>query len=171
MPLIVDGITGVTFNDSSLQGAAASPFGLKNRIINGDMVVAQRGTSSVTQANSVNVFAVDRWFGIGGTGASKFTMQQNAGSVTPPAGFTNYLGITSTSAYSVPSGELYIIGQSIEGLNVADLGWGTANAQTVTLSFWVRSSLTGTFGGAVGNAGWLSNTRSYPFSYTISAAN
>jgi hypothetical protein len=56
----------------------------------------------------------------------------------------------------------------IEGYNIADLGWGTANAKTITISFWVRSSLTGQFGGAVAN---YLTTRSYPFSFTISAAN
>ena len=95
-------------------------------------------------------------------------MQQNAGSVTPPAGFTNYLGCTSTSAYTVGSGEIFYIRQSVEGFNIADLAWGTANAKTITISFWVRSSLTGTFGGALQNS---AADRSYPFSYTISSAN
>jgi hypothetical protein len=61
-----------------------------------------------------------------------------------------------------------VITQVIEGFNVADLGWGAAGAQSVTLSFWVRSSLPGTFGGALTN---YTGTRSYPFTYTISAAN
>jgi len=77
----------------------------------------------------------------------KFTVQQNAGSVTPPVGFTNYLGVTSSSAYSVTASDYFHIEQDIEGFNVADLGLGTANAKTITLSFWVYSSLTGTFGG------------------------
>jgi hypothetical protein len=100
--------------------------------------------------------------------SSKFSVQQNAGSVTPPVGFVNYLGATSLSAYSVPSGEIYGLQQCIEGYNTADLQWGTANAKTVTLSFWVRSSLTGTFGGSFLNA---TSDRSYPFTYTISSAN
>jgi hypothetical protein len=95
-------------------------------------------------------------------------MQQNAGSVTPPVGFTNYLGITSSSAYSVLTGDAFGFYQLVEGFNCADLAWGTANAQTVTLSFWVRSSLTGTFGGSIINN---AANRSYVFSYTISAAN
>ena len=105
--------------------------------------------------------------GFFGSQASKFTVQQNAGSVTPPAGFTNYLGVTSSSAYTVGSSEGFWIRQPIEGFNIADLGWGTANAKTVTLSFWVRSSLTGTFGGSL-----IDNFTplSYPFSYTISSA-
>jgi hypothetical protein len=100
--------------------------------------------------------------------ASKFTMQQNQGSVTPPAGYTNYLGFTSSAATTVGSADIYEFLQSIEGYNVADLDYGKATAKTVTLSFWARSSLTGTFGGALQNSG---STRSYVFSYTISAAN
>jgi hypothetical protein len=168
MSMILDGSNGVTFNDASLQGAAASPYVLKNRIINGDMRIDQRNAgASVTQDTSGTQFSLDRWL-IYGTQASKFTAQQNAGSVTPPSGFTNYLGITSASAYSVLSSDIFIFAQSIEGLNIADLAWGTANARTVTLSFWVRSSLTGTFGGSLRNSAF---NRSYPFSYTISAAN
>jgi hypothetical protein len=71
------------------------------------------------------------------TQASKFTVQQNAGSITPPAGFTNYLGATSLSAYSVLTGDTFPIAQRIEGYNIADLNWGTADAKTVTVSFWV----------------------------------
>jgi hypothetical protein len=99
---------------------------------------------------------------------SKITLQQNQGSVTPPTGFTNYLGITSSSAYTVGVGEVFAVRQHIEGYNIADLAWGTANAKTITLSFWVRSSLTGTFGGALANSDF---SKTYPFSYTISSAN
>jgi hypothetical protein len=138
---------------------------MKNRIINGAMVIDQRNAgASVTPANGT--YTLDRWATVQ-TVASKFSVQQNAGSVTPPAGYINYLGATSLSAYSILSSDIYSILQPIEGYNIADLGWGTANAKTVTLSFWVRSSLTGTFGGAL-NSG---TTRSYPFTYTISAAN
>jgi hypothetical protein len=143
-----------------------STFGFKNRIINGAMVIDQRNNgASVTP--SVDVYTVDRW-ALNQSISGKFSFQQNAGSVTPPAGFTNYLGLTSLSSYSVLSSDFYVVQQPIEGLNVADLGWGTANAQTVTLSFWVRSSLTGTFGGSFVNS---NVTRSYPFTYTISSAN
>jgi len=168
MSLIVDGTTGVTFNDSSLQGAAASPYVLKNRIINGDMRIDQRNNGASVANNISGIqYSLDRWL-IYGTVASKFTVQQNAGSVTPPAGFTNYLGVTSSAATSVGAGDIYEFVQYIEGYNVADLGWGTANAKTITISFWVRSSLTGTFGGSLLNG---SSNRSYVFSYTISSAN
>jgi hypothetical protein len=95
-------------------------------------------------------------------------LQQNAGSVTPPASFTNYLGVTSLAATSVSGTDYYAIEQKIEGFNTADLSFGTANAQTITLSFWVRSSLTGTFGGNIRNE---TSNYCYPFSYTISSAN
>jgi hypothetical protein len=167
MAMTLDGSNGVTFNDASLQGAAASPFGLKNRIINGDMVIDQRAAGASSTAGNGTYTTCDRW-NTYSTQASKFTVQQNAGSVTPPAGFTNYLGVTSSSAYSVTSTDTFSVNQFIEGYNVADLAWGTANARTVTLSFWVRSSLTGTFGGNIIN---VNGNRSYPFSYTISSAN
>jgi hypothetical protein len=167
MPVVLSGTNGVTFPDSSLQAAAASPYVLKNRIINGDMVISQRnGTSSVTPTVD-NTYTLDRWT-LRITQASKLSVQQNAASVTPPVGFTNYLGATSLSSYSIVSSDYFNIRQLIEGFNVADLGWGTASAKTITLSFWVRSSLTGTFGGALNNSAF---DRSYPFTYTISAAN
>lgn len=138
----------------------------RNRILNGGMVIDQRNAgASVTPVTQQ--YTLDRWAQFLSQ-SSKLTIQQNAGSVTPPVGFTNYLGITSTSAYSINSTDFFNLYQFIEGYNVADLGWGTANAKTVTLSFWVRSSLTGTFGGSLMNS---ANDRSYPFTYTISSAN
>ena len=136
--------------------------GFKNRIINGAMVISQRGTT-FTQSTA-NQIGLDRWDGTG-TAASKFTFAQSG---TGPAEFNNSTLITSLSAYSVTSGDLFIYRQRIEGYNVADLGFGTANAQTITVSFWVRSSLTGSFGGYITNGSF---TRSYLFSYTISSAN
>jgi hypothetical protein len=100
--------------------------------------------------------------------ASKFKIGQNAGSVTPPEGFLNYLGCTSLSAYTVGAAETFNVQQRIEGFNIADFGWGTASAKSVTLSFRAYSSLTGTFGGALKNN---ANDRSYPFTYSIPVAN
>jgi hypothetical protein len=166
MSMILDGSNGVTFNDASLQGAAASPYVLKNRIINGAMVIDQRNAgASVTPVDGQ--YTLDRWVTVV-TQTSKLSIQQNAGSVTPPTGFTNYLGVTSLSAYSITASDFFTVRQYIEGFNTADLAYGTANAQTVTLSFWVRSSLTGTFGGVIFNS---AANRTYVFSYTISAAN
>lgn len=138
-------------------------FGFKNRLINGAMVIDQRNAgASVTPTG--NAYTIDRWVA-GMSQASKFSIQR---STTAPTGFINSALITSTSAYSVTSTDRFAFTQFIEGLNCYDLGWGTASAKTVTLSFQVRSSLTGTFGGAFQNN---AADRSYPFTYTISAAN
>ena len=155
---------------AAILAASASPgttTGFKNRIINGAMVIDQRNAGASVSIPSTATYTLDR-YGTVASQSSKFSVQQNAGSVTPPVGFSNYLGVTSSSAYSVPSNEIFCVYQNIEGYNVADLNWGTANAKTITISFWVRSSLTGTFGGSVANAAF---NWSYPYSYTISAAN
>jgi len=144
----------------------ANTFGFKNRIINGAMVIDQRNAGASVTGND-GVYTLDRTFLIT-TQSSKFTVQQNAGSVTPPDGFRNYLGVTSSSAYSQLAGDYFTLCQRIEGFNTADMMFGTANAATFTLSFWVRSSLTGTFGGLLANH---SADRCYLYSYTINAAN
>ena len=153
----------VTFSDASTQTAAASPYVLKNRIINGAMVIDQRNAGAAITI-ATGGFAVDR-FRYDSSQASKFTSQQ---STTAPAGFTNSLKYTTASAVSIGVSDYFLIGQGVEGFNIADFGWGAAGAKTVTLSFWVYSSLTGTFGGAVVNK---VQNRSYPYSYTISSAN
>jgi hypothetical protein len=132
------------------------------------MVIDQRNAgASVTPTDGQ--YTVDRWQA-GVSQASKLTIQQNAGSLTPVAttGFVNYLGVTSSSAYSVLTGDYFGVSQNIEGLNIADLAWGTASAKTVTLSAWVYSSLTGTFSGSLRNS---ASSRSYPFTYSIPVAN
>jgi hypothetical protein len=164
MTIAISGTNGITLDG---QFNSASSMGFKNRLINSAMVIDQRNAGASVTGSTTNPFSVDRWQTVSSQN-SKFTAQQNAGSVTPPAGFINYLGITSSSAYSVVAADQFRIFQSIEGLNVADLAWGTANAATVTLSFMVYSSLTGTFGGSLANNAYA---RSYPFTYTISTAN
>jgi hypothetical protein len=166
-----------TYQDASggsnavFSGVASPPnsMGFRNRLLNSDMRIDQRnaGASLTITTTGGGQYTLDRWFGQASQ-SSKFSVQRNAGSVTPPAGFTNYLGVTSLSAYSVTSGDYFSIKQSIEGFNGADLAFGTANAATVTISFRVYSSLTGTFGGVLQNGSF---NRSYPFTYTISAAN
>ena len=138
----------------------------RNRIINGDMRIDQRnaGAAQTITTTGGGQYTLDRWFGQASQ-SSKFSVQR---STTAPAGFTNSLLVTSLSAYSVTSGDYFSLKQSIEGFNGADLAFGTANATTVTLSFRVYSSLTGTFGGVLQNGAF---NRSYPFTYTISSAN
>ena len=152
---------------TSLNGGQLA--GNRNRIINGDMRIDQRNAGAAHTSTNANIYVLDRWstYETGGT-AGKFTVQQDAGAVTPPVGFSNYIGITSATAFSVTAGIIQSIRQSIEGFNASALDWGTANAKTVTVSFWVRSSLTGTFGGVLSNG---AIDYSYPFTYTISVAN
>ena len=141
----------------------AQYYGFKNRIINGAMMIDQRNAgASVTPVN--DGYMLDRWK-FNCSQASKFTAQQSS---TAPAGFSNSMLFTVTSAVTVGSTDNFMFSQRVEGFNFADLGWGTADAKPVTLSFWVRSSLTGTFGGSFQNS---AENRSYPFTYTISAAN
>ena len=160
-------LTGAITEANGGTGTTTGYYGFKNRIINGAMVIDQRnaGASVTPTSTSAFTFGTDRWSAIC-TNASKFSMQQNAASVTPPAGYVNYLGFTSLATTSLAAGDYYFVNQVVEGFNMADLAWGTANAATVTLSFRVYSSLTGTFGGALTNG-----TRSYPFSYSIPTAN
>ena len=146
-------------------GANNVGLSFKNRIINGDMVINQRGFSGVVPDSS-STYTLDRWELLE-TGSMAFSAQQST-TVPSGAGFTNSILITTTTAASPASGSRSQFQQYIEGFNVADLGWGTASASSVTLSFWVRSSLTGQFGGSLANS---ANSRSYPFAYTISAAN
>ena len=157
----INGTSGITFSDSSVQNTAA--IGFRNRIINGGMTVDQRNAgASVTPTSGA--FTVDRWqFSL--SQASKLTAAQSS---TAPAGFNKSLLITSSSAYTVGATEVFGLLQPIEGLNMPDVGFGAVGASTLTLSFWVRSSLTGTFGGVLTN---YANDRTYPFSYTISSAN
>ena len=155
--------TSLTVNGNNI--SAVNSMGFRNRIINGDMRIDQRSAgASVTPAGGSTYYSCDRWQQWLSQN-SKYSIQR---STTAPAGFTNSLFATSLSAYSVLSTDNFALSQQVEGFNSSDLGWGAAGAQTVTLSFWVRSSLTGTFGGALSNS---AVNRSYPFTYTISAAN
>jgi len=157
--------------DQGLLSTNAQYTGFKNRIINGAMMIDQRNAGASVAGNSV--YTLDRWQAFSSVN-SKYNVQQTPSATETGyatrvnAGFTNYLAVTSSSAYSVGSGDYFGIEQPIEGYNVADLGFGTANAKTVTLSFWAYSSLTGTFGGALRNS---AHNRSYPFSYSIPTAN
>jgi hypothetical protein len=138
---------------------------MKNRIINGAMVIDQRNAGASLNLSATGQYTIDRWQAWEDTDGT-MTAQQSS---VAPAGFTNSLLFTTgTADSSLAAGQFCVTQQRIEGFNVADLGFGTANAQAFTLSFWVRSSLTGTFGGSFKNS---ASTRSYPFTYSISVAN
>jgi hypothetical protein len=143
--------------------APANSMGFRNRLINGDCRIDQRNAGASVTPTSAG-YTLDRWKSEI-TQSSKFSVQR---STTTATGFTNSLLVTSLSAYSISSTDEFLQRQNIEGFNTADLAWGTASAQAVTLSFLVRSSLTGTFGGSLQNSG---ANRCYPFTFTISAAN
>jgi hypothetical protein len=160
--MVISGSDGVTFPDSTNQFSGGA-FSFKNRILNGDMRIDQRNAgAAVTTTGS---YPVDR-FVSGNSTDGAFSAQQDS---SAPAGFVNSVKVTTTTADASLTGSQQLnFFQYIEGTNVSDLAWGTANAKTVTLSFWVRSSLTGTFGGAVRNS---AADRAYPFTYAISAAD
>ncbi len=164
MSVTINGTSGVTFNDASSQNTAATGFGFKNRILNGQMVIDQRnaGASVTVGASS---YAADRWEAGENLLTGSLTVQQISDA---PAGLNNSLRITVTAAGTAGAAENTYLRQFIEGYNTADLAWGSANAQTVTISFWVKSSLTGTFSGGLFNAG---ANRSYVFTYAVNSAN
>jgi len=144
--------------------ALLATFPHRNLIINGAMVIDQRnGGASVNN----NAYAVDRFLSFRDGTTLAFTSQRST-TVPSGAGFVNSLLITTTTSGTAGAGEGMGFQQRIEGFNVANLMWGTANAKTVTLSFWVRSSLTGTFSGSLVNGSF---NRSYPYTFTISSAN
>jgi hypothetical protein len=150
------------------QGASASGnllnYAGANKIINGDMAIDQRNAgASVTPTG--NAYTLDRWFANFNV-SSKLSVQQKSDGTSTAGAF--YARLTSLSAYSAGASDIFAFSQPVEGLNCIDLLWGTASAKSVTISAWVRSSLTGTFGGSVGNS---AGNRSYPFTYSIAAAN
>jgi hypothetical protein len=162
MTMVISGSDGVTFPDSTTQNTT-DRYGFVNRIINGDMRIDQRNNGAAVTANGA--FPVDR-FSVSNTSDGAFSAQQDTDA---PNGFVNSTKITITTAdASLTTTQALSFVHRIEGTNVSDLGWGSASAQTITLSFWVKSSLTGTFGGSLRNS---AANRSYPFEYAISSAN
>ena len=159
---ILDASGGTTATVNGFTPTVSNMAG-RNRIINGDMRIDQRNNGAAVTTNGA--FPVDRFsFSFSTDGA--YSAQQDS---SAPAGFINSVKFTTTTAdASLGATQNAYLRQKVEGTNVADLGWGTANAKTVTLSFWVRSSLTGTFGGALWNSAF---DRSYPFTYSISVAD
>jgi len=150
---------------------ASNNVTFRNRIINGACVIDQRYAGGAISAATLGSggYTLDRWK-YQASQSAKFSAQQNAGSVAVQAttGFANYLGFTSASAYSITSTDYFRVMQPVEGFNGADLAWGTASAKTITISFWVYSSITGTYGIGLQNN---DNNRGYVGSYTISSAN
>jgi hypothetical protein len=167
MTVSINGTSGLVFNDASTQATAATGFGFKNRIINGAMMIDQRNAG--TLVSSANGFITDRW------SMAKYDPTGGAYSgqqvTDAPSGFTNSLKVTVTTSVTQSTDQYWQLFQKIEGFNTADLGFGTSSASQVTVSFWVKSSVTGTYSVSLFNEGVGSTNRAYVTTYTINAAN
>jgi hypothetical protein len=108
---------------------------------------------------------VDRWKYGSPAGSGVVSLQRVADA---PAGFINSLKCTVTTASTPSSGDTYTILQPIEGSNIYDFNLGTASAQAFTISFWVKSSVTGTFSVAVRSTG---GAQTFLKNYVVSSAN
>ena len=136
------------------------PTSNRNLIINGAMNFNQRGGTTTSD----NVYQLDRWH-IYSNPSAKHTVSQDT---ETPVGFKYSMKWTSASAYTPSSGNYFYTGQRIEGHHWDKMEYGTANAKTCTISFWARSSITGTWSGIVKNN---AQDRTYPWEYTISSAD
>lgn len=159
MPTVINGTTGITFTDNTIQNTAAINF--RNRIINGGMVIDQRNAGAAVTTSGL--YVTDRFTQAFGNASCSFQQVSDA-----PSGFINSLKLTVTTGAAPSSGTNNAILQKIEGLNVADLAWGTASASSVTLSFWVKASVTGTYAVAFTNSAF---NRSYVQTYVVNSAN
>ena len=168
----ITSLTGLTTPLSQAQGGTGTTtgyYGFKNRIINGAMMIDQRGAGSVAALSGSAAYPVDRFVcyttsGSGNTGIRSTTVPSGQG-------FVNSLLVTVGTGASPSAGSYNQIGQIIEGFNVADLGYGGSGAKTTTLSFWVRASITGTYCVAFLNSSSAGTRRSYVAEYSISSAN
>jgi hypothetical protein len=163
MTMVISGSDGVTFPDSTTQNTT-DRYGFVNRIINGDMRIDQRNAGAAV-TNVTSAYVLDRWAAAGSTDGA-VTIQRSS---TAPDGFSNSMQLTAATAdASIGAAQYYQFFQAIEGFNIADLGLGTANAKTFTVSFWVRSSKTGTYCATLANSG---SNRLCPVNFTINSAD
>ena len=166
----LSGISTVSTTNLTVNGnnyPSSGPLSSRNRAHNGDMRIDQRNDGAAVTVNTSNpFFPVDRYWGYGAPSAGVFTLEQVEDA---PAGFRHSVkGTVTTTDSSITASRIYVFEHRIEGNNLQDLKWGTSDAKTVTLSFWVKISQTGTYGGVVHNA---AQNRSYAFTWTINAAN
>jgi hypothetical protein len=151
---------------ANLAQSASNNVTMRNKIINGAMTISQRnGTTAVVCADVASTYGVDRFSVYKANASATVTIGQSS---TAPNGFVNSTIFSVTTGSAPTASNECQFRHTIEGFNIADFGFGTANPQPVTLSFWVRSSLTGTFAVAFQNSG---SGLSYVTTYTISAAN
>ena len=159
------GILEFQSNGTTVMTVSSASQTALNKIINGNMLVAQYGTTGTAVAGG-SYLACDRWKAWEASDAAVTVSQETDG---PTGQFIKCLKYNITTAdASIGAAQFGMVRQMIEGQNIIDLGFGTASAQSVTISFWVKSSLTGSHGGALNNG---NEDRSYPFAYTVSSAN
>ena len=137
----------------------------RNMVINGNFSVFQRGTSATTVSGN-DIFAADRFKGWA-NGGGTFTVEQSTDVPNNEFEFSAKLTNTATDS-SVAAGDNYRWATDLEGYTVSRLAYGHSDAKAVTLSFWVKSSLTGTYCGALYS---VTASRHYIYEYTISSAN
>jgi hypothetical protein len=155
----------ITFADGSVQSGGWTGF--RNRIINGAMVIDQRNAGASVTIDNGAVFTLDRWQVEDGSDAVLSAQQST--DVPTGQGFVNSLKVTATTADSSIGATQYdVINYYIEGYNIADLMFGSASAQTVTLSFWIKSAVAGQYSATLSNSG---QSRINPQAFTINAAN
>ena len=162
---ITDASGGSTTSINGLTPTVSNMAG-RNRIINGDMRIDQRTAGASVTVNTWSAYPVDRFFGSFRPSTGTATAQQVSDA---PSNFVYSLKLTQASVTSQAVDDYYGIIQRIEGYNVADMNFGSTNAKTFTLSFWVKSSVTGTYGLAFQNIN--ATRRSYVTTYTINSAN
>jgi hypothetical protein len=166
---ITDGII-VNADISSTAGITLNKISgnpnFRNIVINGDMQIAQRSTS-VASITTSGYYTLDRW-NVNLSSLGTFTMSQST-DVPSGYGFANSLKLDCTTADASPSAsDVLQLQQRFEGQNLQYLKKGTANAVSLTLSFWVKSTKTGTF---IANLNDQDNTRSISKSYTVNTTN
>ena len=157
------GSTKAKITSNGLTDSSGNSYGgMRNLIINGDMRIAQRGTSLAT--SSSEGYIIDRYL-VGSFNGNTVTYSQDT-DVPSGYGFTNSMKVTNTTGTAASVFES--IQQRMEGLITSQLDFGSASAKQITLSFWVKSSVTGTYNVGLRNS---ANTRGYVADYTISSAN
>jgi hypothetical protein len=144
---------------------------MRNKVVNGDMRLDQRGGGAVhTLTDGVQQYTLDRWwaYNVDSVGSvAAFTVQQLV--VDPPSGFTHYLRAAVVDQVNpLPAADEYVLGYTFTEDDIRDLDWARSTGRSVTLSFMVRSSITGTFSGALGSP---LEDQSYPFTFSIPVAN
>ena len=153
-------VTATQFITPNTTGSLAA----RNKIDNGAMEVNQRGGSQITIDSSTSKHLIDRWVSRG-EGNDSFFIEQDA---SAPYGFRQSLKFNCANTSTGAASSIYTITQNIEGYNVADFGLGGGSARAIALSFWVKASITGDWGGSLQNS---AQNRSYPFVYNIAVAD